>query len=67
MGPWVLVIFNPETDEVKVRGPWASELEGIGAQRAFLRGLERVKDTTPYRLAVVGVTPMVYYDPEVHK
>jgi hypothetical protein len=63
----VLVIFNQETDEVQVRGPWNSEEEGDGAARAFSQGLDRKNDTTPYRLAVVGVTPMVYYDPEVHR
>lgn len=63
---WVLVIFNQKTDEVQVRGPWASELEGHGAHRAFLR--DRTKRAAkPYRLAVVGVTPMAYYDPDVHK
>ena len=63
---WVLVVFYQETDEVQVRGPWASEAEGIAAAKAFSRGLVR-PETTPYRLAVVGVTPMAYYDPDVHK
>lgn len=64
---WVLVVFNQATEEVQVRGQWESEAEGNGAARAFSRGLESDSDTTPYRLAVVGVTPMAYYDPEVHK
>jgi len=63
---WVLVVFNQKTDEVQVRGPWHSQEEGIGAHRAFLRGRSK-KYKKQYRLAVVGVTPMVYYDPKVHK
>jgi len=67
MLPWVLVVFNPETDEVQVRGPWESEKDGNDAARAYSRGLTRKNDTTTYRLAVVGVTPMMYYDQEAHK
>lgn len=62
---WVLVVFDEETDEVQVRGPWSSEEEGNGAAKAFVRDTDG--DTSRYRLAVVGVTPMVYYDPEVHR
>lgn len=61
---WVLVVHNEDTGEVQVRGPWASELEGNGAARAWVRDNN---NTESCHLAVVGVTPMVYYDPEVHK
>ena len=61
----VLVIFNQETNEVQVRGPWSSDKEADGAARIVARQHEN--DATQLLLAVVGVTPMVYYDPEVHK
>lgn len=62
----VLVVFNPETDEVQVRGPWESTKEAYGAKRQVLNG-HTSYDKDKVRLAVVGVTPMVYYDPDVHK
>jgi len=64
---WVLVVFTPETDEVQVRGPWHSELEANGAARAYSRGLVDTVDNSTRRFAVVGVTPLAYYDPDVHK
>lgn len=64
---WVLVVFNQDTDEVQVRGPWASEKEAQGSKKAFSKGLTNIKDIASHRLAVVGVTPMAYYDPEVHR
>ena len=65
---WVLVIFNPETEEVQVRGPWEGEEEAQGAARAYARGEVSVYyNAEIHRLAVVGITPLAYYDPEVHR
>lgn len=58
---WVLVLFNPESDEVQVRGPWNTEEEANGAATAYAKGLEKGKTVL---MTVTLVTPMAYLNLE---
>jgi hypothetical protein len=63
----VLVVYNPDTSEVQVRGPWASAREAGGALIAVQKGATGEEHPERLKLAAVGVTPMVYYDPDIHR
>lgn len=56
---WVLVLFNPETDEVQVRGPWNTPDDANEAAKAYAERL----DGEAILMTVTLVTPMVYFKP----
>lgn len=57
---WVLVIYDPETSAVEVRGPWDDFFIAEGAGTYYK---ERDEREVPALVAVAPVRPMVYFRP----
>lgn len=60
---WVLVVFDPETNDVKVRGPWNHWKEAEGAAQAYREMAEARGHSPKTVIAVSAIQPMVYFNP----